>query len=135
MAETPGPRGPSGMTEFGVAASQLTEQKVRQVLKARRIREQQLGADLFTDPAWDILLEALAAELGQKQNSVSDLVDATSVPRSTALRWIKKLEEDGWLERKNVAIDSTRKLLVLTSQSSQRLRHYFEAAGSCLLLV
>jgi DNA-binding MarR family transcriptional regulator len=115
--------------------AQLTEDKIRRLLAARRVREQQLGNDLFADPAWDILLEALAAELGDKRNSALDLCAALPVPRTTALRWIRKLEDDGWFERDQCATGDRKQVLKLTSRGSQRLRYFFEAVGPSLLLV
>jgi predicted transcriptional regulator len=111
----------------------IDEDKVRRVLAARRIRERQLGEDLFADPAWDLLLEAFAADLGQKHLTVAALCLATNVPQSVAIRWIKKLEQDGWLHRSRALEE--RQSIELTPRGSVRLRRYFEGVGSALLLV
>lgn len=119
-----------GRATLGSATSRgahLTEDDVRKLVRARRLRVQQLGADLFSDPAWDILLEAFACDLAQKRISVSGLCSASSVPATTALRWIEKLEEDGWLRRDPDRLDRRRCWLELTPIGSERLRHYFEA--------
>jgi len=114
----------------GRGALLVDEHKVRRVLAARRIRERQLGEDLFADPAWDLLLEAFASDLGQKRTTVSELCQATNVPQSVAIRWIKKLEQDEWLIR-----SQDEQELELTPQGAARLRRYFEVVGSALLLV
>jgi DNA-binding MarR family transcriptional regulator len=77
---------------------------VRALLRARRLRDEHFPADLFADPAWDILLDLMAARLERKQVTVSSLCVAAAVPPTTALRWIGVLAERGLLVR---AVDST----------------------------
>lgn len=110
----------------------IRESQVRRIIAARRIRDRHLGADLVSDPAWDILLEALAAELGDHRIRVSDLCRATNVPDSTTLRWIKKLELDGWVQLH--ASSQGSELLELTPTGSSKLRALFEALGPSLVL-
>jgi hypothetical protein len=111
----------------------VDEDKVRRVLAARRIRERQLGEDLFADPAWDLLLEAFAADVGQKNITVSELCLATNVPEPVAIRWVRKLEQDGWFNRPQSSDE--RPWIELTPEGSVRLRRYFEVVGTALLLV
>lgn len=113
---------------------QVGEQHVRRLLSARRLREQQLGTELFADPAWDILLEALASELGQHRTSVTDLCRAAAVPPTTALRWLGKLEEEGWLTREADPLDGRRQWVELTSSASLKLLTYFNAIHPSLLV-
>jgi len=105
----------------------LEEKTVRRIIRARRIREEQLGAYLFADPAWDILLEALATELAQKRISVSGLCSASAVPATTALRWVKRLEQDGWLIRIADRFDARRDWMELTQEGSERIRRLLGA--------
>ena len=112
----------------------IDEEKVRRILAARRIREQQLGAQLFSDPSWDMLLEAFAADLGQKTLLRTELCRAAPVPESTAIRWLAKLEQDGWLQcLETNAGDQQR--VELTLDGSMKLRRYFECVGPGLLLI
>lgn len=37
--------------------------RVRAIIRARRLRDQFFGSDLFADPAWDMLLDLMAARL------------------------------------------------------------------------
>jgi DNA-binding MarR family transcriptional regulator len=108
---------------------------IRRMLRARRSREQQFGPNLFADPAWDILLEAYAAELEQQRISVTALSEASAVPPTTALRWLSKLEEDGWLRRKADPYDGRRFWVALTEQASVQLRTYFDNVEPGLFLV
>lgn len=89
---------------------------VRLTLNARRVREAVFGADLFADPAWDILLEAYACTLSQRRTSVTDLCHAARIPSTTALRWVGKLEQDGWLKRHGDPLDRRRSWVELTEK-------------------
>jgi hypothetical protein len=111
----------------GESAFAIDESMIRLVLRARRIREQQLGRDLFSDPAWDLLLEAFAADLNQLSLSEADLCQASPVGPATTLRWIDALERDGWLIRTGVG-DAQK--LELSPSGSARLRRYFELVGT-----
>src|SRR6478736_6842846 len=106
-------------------APQVTPARIRQMIEARRAREQMLGPDLFADPAWDMLLEAYAADLMQVRLSITSLCDGAAVPATTALRWLHKLEEQGWLQRKNDPLDGRRILMELTPRGSARMSRYF----------
>src|SRR3546814_4705778 len=67
--------------------------EVRRMLRQRRMREQYFPADMFADPAWDMLLDLYAARLDRQPVSVSSLCIAAAVPATTALRWIKTMTD------------------------------------------
>lgn len=122
---------PEPTAKPGSGAVIIDENRIRRLLVARRIRDTHLGDELFADPAWDLLLQAFAADLGQKRMSVSELCEALTVPHSVTRRWIKKLEEDGYFRRR----EAPDELVELTTEGSARLRRYFEIVGPTLLLV
>src|SRR3546814_5166237 len=66
---------------------------VREKIRERRWREQFLAADLFADPAWDMLLDLYAACYERRQVSVSTLCIAAAVPAPTARRRLKNLTD------------------------------------------
>lgn len=82
--------------------------------------------ELFSDPAWDILLELYALHLEQQRTSISSVCVASSVPASTALRWIGKLEQDGFVVRTADPVDARRSWLALSSDGLDRMRDLFE---------
>src|SRR3546814_10077844 len=47
--------------------------QVRGLIRARRTRDQFFRNELFADPAWDMLLDLMAARLEHKRVSVSSL--------------------------------------------------------------
>ena len=67
--------------------------QLRSVMEMRRRRSAVFGEGLFSDPAWDILLELFAAELDGRMLGLSDL--GHIAPRSTLARWLTALEERG----------------------------------------
>jgi DNA-binding MarR family transcriptional regulator len=71
------------------------EDHIQSLLLARRARDELLGKDLFSDPAWDMLLELYAAELAHRAVTLRDLALATGTPPSAARRWLKALDEHG----------------------------------------
>lgn len=102
--------------------------EVRDVIKSRRLRDRFLGAGLFEDPAWDMLLDLFAAELEGVRVSVSSLCIAAAVAPTTALRWIGRLTEAGLLERAPDAADRRRAFVMLSPVAGVAMRGYVAAA-------
>lgn len=71
----------------------------RAMYNERRLRDQAAGIRLFGEPAWDILLDLFASEAEGKAVSVSSACLAASVPMTTALRWLARLEAEALVER------------------------------------
>jgi hypothetical protein len=101
---------------------------VRSIIRARRLRDQYLGADLFADPAWDIMLDLLAAQMEGQRVAVSSLCIAAAVPPTTALRWIKSLTDLGLLVRAADPQDGRRVYVELAPEAAKALFAYLEAA-------
>ena len=74
---------------------------IRSVIRARRLRDHFFRGELFADPAWDMLLDLMAARLEGKRVAVSSLCIAAAVPATTALRWIKALTDRGLFVRES----------------------------------
>ena len=104
-----------------------TVNRVRAILKSRRLREQHFDAGLFADPAWDMLLELYMAELGQYRISVSSLCASAAVPATTALRWMKTLEEKGLVMRHPDPSDGRRIFVALSDEAEQKMERVFGA--------
>lgn len=114
---------PSGATNAGA---------IRDIIRARRLREDLFGVGLFADPAWDILLDLMAARIEGRSVAVSSLCIAAAVPATTALRWIKQLTEAGLLCRVADPDDGRRVFIELTDRAATAMATYFAAvpAGS-----
>lgn len=98
--------------------------QIRAMIRARRMRAQYLGSDLFADPAWDILLDLFAARLERRRVAVSSLCIAAGVPPTTALRWIKTLTDVGLLVRVADPQDGRRVHIELAPGTAGRLESY-----------
>lgn len=112
-----------------------TSRELKQLLAARRAREVFFGANLFDDPAWDILLQAYVARLDQERLSITGLCIASSVPSTTALRWLNKLEQDGWLSRRNDPLDARRSWIELSDKGLAAMESYWGTVWRSLLPV
>jgi DNA-binding MarR family transcriptional regulator len=102
-----------------------TADRVRRILKARRARDGLFDGDLFADPAWDILLELYEAELSNRRLSISSLCIGAAVPPTTALRWIKSLEQRGLLVRRDDLHDRRRVFAHLSDAGLKRMDELF----------
>lgn len=100
---------------------------VRRMLRQRRMREQFFPADLFADPAWDMLLDLYAAQLEGQPVAVSSLCIAAAVPATTALRWIKTMTDTGLFERQADPRDGRRIFIGLAPEAAQAMERYFSA--------
>lgn len=107
----------------------LSLETVRQVIRARRLRGRFFSDDLFADPAWDMLLDLLQAEVAQLRVPVSSLCIAAAVPATTALRWLKTLVDQGLFVRRPDPHDGRRVYVELAPDASHAMRRYFAEVG------
>ena len=107
----------------------LSAETVRNVIRARRLRARYFAEELFADPAWDMLLDLLQAEIAQLRVPVSSLCIAAAVPATTALRWLKTLVSQGLFIRRADPHDGRRVFVELAPETSQALRRYFAEVG------
>jgi hypothetical protein len=102
-----------------------TARSIRETIKSRRLRERYFAADLFADPAWDILLDLFAARAEGVSVSVSSLCIAAAVPPTTALRWITAMTSNGILSRRHDPNDARRVFIELSNETAEQLESYF----------
>ena len=98
---------------------------VRGCIRARRVRARYFDPELFADPAWDMLLDLLAAEIAQHRVPVSSLCIAAAVPPTTALRWIKTMTDSGLFVRRSDPHDGRRIFVELSHGASDAMHRYF----------
>lgn len=103
----------------------VSPRDVRRIIRARRMRDELFPADMFADPAWDMLLDLYAAKLDHARVSVSSLCIAAAVPATTALRWIKTLCETGIFLREADQQDGRRIFVALSDQATDAMHRYF----------
>lgn len=98
---------------------------VRRTIRQRRMRDELFPAELFADPAWDMMLDLFAARLERNRVSVSSLCIAAAVPATTALRWIKTMTDTGLFIRDADPHDKRRIHVALSDDCATRLQRYF----------
>jgi hypothetical protein len=123
------PAAPRTAANVGGEAPELSVETVRAVIRARRLRSRYFPEDLFADPAWDMLLDLLQAEIAQLRVPVSSLCIAAAVPATTALRWLKTMVSQGLFVRRADPHDGRRVFVELAPEASNALRRYFADVG------
>lgn len=100
----------------------------RRIYQARRLRAGALSvaADLFQDPAWDLLLDLYIAHVERREVAVTSACIAANVPPTTALRWISALVQRGLVERASDPNDRRRILLRLSNAGQAAMEQYLE---------
>ncbi|HEX8666993.1 MAG TPA: hypothetical protein VF727_01310 [Allosphingosinicella sp.] len=114
---------------------EITPAAVRSIIRARRLREEHFDRCLFADPAWDILLGLYAGRLESRLSYVTTACEASGVPPTTALRWIKVLEGAGLVTRSADPIDRRRARLELTGEAASSIEGYLAAAAASSTLL
>ncbi len=127
LSSTPDETSPSvlRLIEPTAEVPPLSVDVVRSMIRARRLRSRFFTEELFADPAWDMLLDLLQAELAQHRVPVSSLCIAAAVPATTALRWIKSMTDSGLFLRRADPHDGRRVFVELSPDASLALRAYF----------
>ena len=78
------------------------------ILGMRQLREEMLGDDLFSDPAWDLLLHLYVQTAAGRQVAISSLCQSARVRPTTGLRWINLLVDGGLLVKADDPTDARR---------------------------
>lgn len=113
----------------------LSEDHILSVILVRRARSSVLGEGLFSDPAWDILLELYAATLGERTLTASELAQATETPFSTTQRWIVALEQRGLVRSMKDPLKADQVRISLTAEGVSKMEHLSNHWGSAFLSI
>lgn len=106
-------------------AALIERVRIEQLNRKRRSKLFAMGNDIFSDPAWDILLELFAAELAGHSLNASVIGCEAGIPQSTALRWLGLLEKMGLTQRRRDVFDKRRLWVALTLRAKVALESYF----------
>ena len=101
-----------------------------QLYRARRRRDEIFGdGALFREPAWDILLDLYIAAHNGNEVSVTSACVGAAVPETTALRWLKVLEEGGLVERERDNRDHRRIMVRITRDGFVKMSEFFRQSS------
>jgi len=103
---------------------------VRKIIAQRQARTRFFDAELFADPAWDMLLDLTASHAEHGRVSVTSLCIASGVPATTALRWIRQMTDAGLFERVEDSNDRRRAFITLSNHSADAMARYFAEVGA-----
>ncbi len=96
-------------------------ERVRIIAERRVERYQYLPAEMFGEPAWDMLLDLYLASGDGKSISVSSACIASRAPATTALRWLRRMEQLGLVARVNDDNDRRRVYVTITDAAKRAL--------------
>ena len=92
--------------------------------RGRLERRRLFPADLFAEPAWDILLDLFVENTAGKRVPSLDLCAAAMVPPATGLRWIATLREHDLLRRYRVPDDGRFQYVEITEKGYRLMREW-----------
>ncbi|MEO9468413.1 MarR family transcriptional regulator [Parasphingorhabdus sp.] len=114
------------MKNRGTQEAATLAQFARNLISDRRKREALFPPLLFSDPAWDMLLDLFASEAEGKKISVTSLSIASASPQSTAQRWIDTLVDKKLILREPDPADRRRIYVRLSNSGYQNLYQYLD---------
>jgi len=103
--------------------------KARTLLAERRARSRFLPAELFHEPAWDMLLALFVAQHERRVMNVKTLVGHSDAPATTSQRWIDHLAKLGLIDRVVDMVDRRRIEVQLSESGDGALRALLSAAA------
>lgn len=93
----------------------------------RRSRAEQFEeGKLFSEPAWDILLDLFIHQSRHEQVTVRSACIGSGAPNAVAIRWLKALEGEGLVQIMQDLEDQTRRLVSLTAEGYESMLRYLE---------
>jgi DNA-binding MarR family transcriptional regulator len=109
---------PDRSLETGLAAV------ARRMLREADDRARHFDDELFSDPAWHIILDLYAHCAERRQVSVTDACVASRVPPTTGLRWIASLIDQGVVEKVQDPQDRRRFHVSLSQPAFEAMSRY-----------
>ncbi len=97
---------------------------LKALVAARADRDALFAAGLFSDPAWEMMLDLAVAEASGRPISVTSLCIASGAPTTTALRRMDDLKAAGLIDRVPDPRDRRRVLVRLTAQGKERMEAF-----------
>lgn len=116
---------PPPRPEAETVSEPVSAATVEAIIRERALRARHIPGELFADPAWDMMLELIHAELGQRRVTASILCKAAGVSTSVGLRWIDALLSKGLCTRTAGVGDPDGIFIQFSDEGSKAIRGYF----------
>jgi DNA-binding MarR family transcriptional regulator len=94
-------------------------------IRLRRARDMHFPPSYFADVAWDILLDLDWADERGVMLALSDLGVEAKIPLSTTMRYVQKMETDGFVVRQLDSKDRRRTIVALTDKGREAMKNIF----------
>jgi DNA-binding MarR family transcriptional regulator len=99
--------------------------RAKKTFDERRRRARFFDADMFGEPAWDILLALYISEQEGARQTIARLTENVGSPPTTILRWVYALEERGLMARESHPNDLRKIFVEITERGRDALDSYF----------
>jgi DNA-binding MarR family transcriptional regulator len=99
------------------------------LLAERRLRRQHLPAELFHEPAWDMLLALFVARNDGQPMNIKALVAMADAPVTTSQRWIEHLYKLRLIDRVIDPADRRRVEISLSAVGEDAVSSYLQAVA------
>lgn len=86
----------------------VASETARRMLEAIDLRSQYFDGELFSDPAWSLMLDIYGQMSRGRRTSLAGAAGSARAPVNTAQRWINLLTERGFLVQKTEGRDPKR---------------------------
>lgn len=106
---------------------------VRRARSIRSLRKRIFGDDLFSGPAWDILLHLFESHVFQRRDTVGNVCDGTEIPAATALRWMNRLQQADLIRLRDDPLDGRRRYVELSNAGVDAMTRYFNGVAPHLI--
>jgi DNA-binding MarR family transcriptional regulator len=119
---------PEQSSRFALHAGTDTQLQidVRRALSVRQLRKRMFGMENFSGPPWEILLHLFDAHTAQRRETVGNTWLGADIPASTALRWLKRLEDTGMVHLRDDPCDARRRFVELAPRGIDAMTAYFK---------
>ncbi len=110
-----------------VLSSAMLINRANALLAERRLRRQHLPAELFHEPAWDMLLALFVAGEDPQPMNIKALVAMADAPVTTSQRWIEHLYKLRLIDRVIDPADRRRVEISLSAMGQDAVTSYLRA--------
>lgn len=100
----------------------------RYVLRLRKAAKSCFGPPVLSEPAWSLMLALYTADEARKDLHIGSVAQRADIPRSTALRWLIKLQDNGFVSLTRDADDKRAVSVRMTDDGLDGMKRSFTAA-------
>jgi hypothetical protein len=103
--------------------------RARDQLAVRKARRRFFPADLFHEPAWEMLVALFIIYKTDHSMNVKALVSCSDAPATTSQRWIDHLHKSGLIDRVTDTVDRRRIDISLSDRGYDAMVRYLKEIG------